>query len=168
MEQNLDNKKHFKERSLLFLKKNKLKLLFLTTIILFISISLILVIENKKKENSLLSEKYLKASLLLSRDQNSEAGKHFEQIILSKNKFYSLLALNAILEKNLVNKKEKILNYFKEVEKLNHSEESKDLILFKKSLYYLKINDTDTGKKILNDLIEKNSALKLLAQEIIK
>ena len=63
MELDLDKKQTFKERFIFFLKKNKLKLFFLIGFILFFLISIILFIEHKKKENSLLSEKYIKASL---------------------------------------------------------------------------------------------------------
>ena len=41
----------------------------------------------------------------------------YEEIILSKNKFYSLLALNTILEKNLINDKKKYLDYFEIIRK---------------------------------------------------
>ena len=48
----------------------------------------------------------------MSKNQNKEAKKYYENIILSKNKFYSLLALNTILEKNLIEDKKKNFNYF--------------------------------------------------------
>ena len=35
------------------------------------------------------------------------AAKYYEEIILSKNKFYSVLALNAILEKELIKDKKR-------------------------------------------------------------
>ena len=131
-------------------------------------ISLIFFIEQKKRENSSLSEKYIKASLHLSKNQNNEAKKYYDQIILSENKFYSLLALNTVLEKNLIKDNEKLIDYFKIIEKINYSDELKDLILLKKSLFFLDIDDYQSGKKILNDLIKKNSTLKSIAQEIIK
>ena len=168
MELDLDKKQTFKERFIFFLKKNKLKLFFLIGFILFFLISIILFIEHKKKENSLLSEKYIKASLFLSKNKNKQAKNYFEQIILSENKFYSLLALNTILEKKLIDDNGKILNYFKNLEKINYSEELKDLIQLKKSLYFLQIKDYKSGEKILNDLINKNSTLKSVAQEIIE
>ena len=63
----------------------------------------------------------------------------YEEIILSKNKFYSVLALNMILEKELEENQDKVLNYFKIVENLNISKEQKDLIKFKKALFLIKI-----------------------------
>ena len=41
-----------------------------------------------------------KAGLLLAEQKNYEANEIFGNIIMSKNKFYSILALNAIIEKN--------------------------------------------------------------------
>ena len=73
--------------------------------------------ENKKKENILVSEKYTKAGILLQKNQNEDALKHYEEIILSKNNFYSILSLNTIIENKLVKDKKKILNYFEILEK---------------------------------------------------
>ena len=78
------------------------------------------------------------------------------------------MSLNTILEKNLIEDNEKILEYFAQLEKKNFSEDLKDLILFKKALYLIKIKDSESGKKILENLIKKESNLKLSAQEIIK
>ena len=89
-----------------------------------------------------------------------------EEVILSENKIYSLLALNTILEKNLESDNNKILSYFNLLEKLNFSQNTKDLIIFKKALFLIKINDPKAGNEILRNLIEKNSSLKSLAQEV--
>ena len=124
--------------------------------------------ERKESENIFLSEKYIKAGLLLSNNENFEAKNKYVEIILSKNKFYSLLALNTILEKNLVKEKEKMLEYFLILEKINYSKELYNLILFKKALYLFKEQDYDTGKKILNNLINEDSNLKSIAQQLIK
>ena len=96
------------------------------------------------------------------------AKKIYDEIILSNNKFYSVLSLNTIVEKNLETDKEKILNYFAHVENIVDSIEQKELIMFKKSLYLINISREKEGYKLLNDLISKNSKLKSIAEEIIK
>ena len=53
------------------------------------------------KKNSLISEKYVQADLFLSNKNSEKAKKIFEEIIFSENKFYSILALNTILEEDL-------------------------------------------------------------------
>ena len=63
-----------------------------------------------KKENILTSENYIKGGILLADNQNDEAKKYFENIIETGDNFYSLLALNTILEKNLVTDQKKFFN----------------------------------------------------------
>ena len=123
--------------------------------------------KNYEKKNNLISEKYIQAGLLLS-SGNIEISKNiYEEIILSENKFYSILALNTILEKNLENDKNKVLNYFKILENIKKSEEMLDLITFKKALYLIKSSDVKNGNDLLKKLIDKNSKLKSISQEII-
>ena len=168
MDQSTNKEFVLKQKLTSFIKENKFK--FITILLLIITSIVILLIlqERKETENISLSEKYIKASLFLSNNQDLEAKNKYTEIILSKNKFYSLLALNTILEKNLVKEKEKILEYFSILEKMNYSKELYNLILFKKSLYLLKEQDYDTGKEILNNLIKEDSNLKSIAQQLIK
>ena len=168
MDQGLDKKLDLKERMFSFIKNHKLKLLFFILASIIFTICFFVFIENVKKKNIFISEKYVKAGLLLSNSQNDEAIKYYEDIILSKNKFYSILALNIILEKNLVTDNKIILSYFKLLEKENYPDELNDVILFKKALYLLKRGDIKTGEEILNFLINKNSNLKSLAIEVTK
>ena len=56
--------------------------------------------------------------------------------------FYSTLALNNIIEKNLRNNNAKILKYFEIIENLKKKDQ-KDLINFKKALYLIKISEID-------------------------
>ena len=167
MDQSIDKKPELIGNLRIFFNQNKKKI-----IIIFISIIIILAAaftwnENQNKKNLLISEKYIKAGFLLSNNEKKSALKYYEEIILSRNKFYSLLALNIILEKNLVKQKEKIFLYFDLLEELNFTEETNDLILLKKALYYIREGNIDTGKQILKDLIQKESKFKSLAQGII-
>ena len=92
----------------------------------------------------------------------------YEEIILSKNSFYSILSLNKIIEKNLIVDENKILDYFKILEKSPAAKENRDLIFLKKALYLIKISNTKAANEILKNLIEKNSYFKSVAQELIK
>ena len=168
MEQNLDKKTVTKERALSFYNKNKLKIIFSIIIILLAIITLLMLNKIKQKENILISDKYVKASMLLSNGKKEEAKNYYEEIILSKNKFYSILALNVILEKNLVSEKEKIFSYFQALEKIKTSNKNYDLIKFKKALYLINIGNIESGKKILKELIDKDSSLKSLAQKLLE
>jgi hypothetical protein len=166
MEQKLDNKILLKDKLISIYNGNKNKIYSLIGILFSIFVILIILNINSQKKNKLISEKYIQAGIYLSQN-NIKSKALYEEIILSKNKFYSILALNTILEKDLELDKKKILNYFEIIEKSNKSEEQTDLILFKKALYLIKISYTKEGNKLLRDLIDKNSELKFLAEEII-
>ena len=167
MNQNLNKKIEFKEKVLELFKKNKLKFLILFFILLILLTTYQVISISIKKKNIFLSEIYVKAGILLAEDKREESQKYLEKIIKEGDNFYSLLALNTILEKNLVSDKNKILYYFENLEDKNFSKEFKDLVLFKKALFLIKTNDNKLGIKILSNLVQKESKLKILAQEII-
>ena len=167
MDKNLDKSKNFLEKINLFFENNKFKIVLLVFVIFLILIFTAFLNANAKKNNILISEKYIKAGLFLSKNQNENAKNYYEEIVLSENKFYSLLALNTLIEKDLINDKEKIIKYFVKLESLNFSKDLTDLILFKKALYLIKIKDNESGKNILNKLIKDGSNLKPLAQDLI-
>ena len=161
------NSTEFKERMLKFFKENRLTFYSLI-IVLTISVSGFFFIKiQEEKKNQYISEQFIQAGLFLTLNKNNKAKKLLEDIILSKNKFYSVLSLNIILEKNLENEKKKILDYFEIIENLKLSKEKQDLVLLKKSLYLIKIGDEQKSEKILKSLIDNNSNYKKLAQEIL-
>ena len=167
MEQKLDNKIEIKDRLTSFYKINKLKIYLLTTFLLMIIIALFFFQINVKKKNIYIAEKYVEAGLYLAINDIENSKKIYEEIILSKNKFYSILALNTILEKDLESNRDVVLKYFESLEKLNKSKEQTDLIIFKKALYLIKISNLEEGNKLFKKLIDENSKYKNLAEEII-
>ena len=168
MEKNLENKADIKLRALNFYNSNRAKI-FALIIISFIAIIIVLIFEYKnQKNNILIAEKYVQAGLQLSANKKDNAKNLFEEIILSENKFYSILSLNSIIENDLIKNKKKILNFFEILQNMNYTEEKKDLITFKKALYLIKLSERDEGKKLLKDLIKKKSQFKILAEEVIK
>ena len=99
MEENIETKLDFKSKLLNLYNKNKLKILILF-LVLFVSIFLITYIKyDNDKKNKFISEKYIQAGLYLSSEEKEKAKKLYKEIILSKNAFYSVLALNTIIEK---------------------------------------------------------------------
>tara|TARA_Y100001958_G_C20797356_1_gene262199 strand:- start:41 stop:550 length:510 start_codon:yes stop_codon:yes gene_type:complete len=167
MEQNVQDKIDLKQKILTFYNYNKKKIYFFILILFIIIISIIFYKYNSEQKNILIAEKYIQAGIQLSSNKNDDAKKLFEEIILSKNEFYSILSLNTIIEKNLINDKNKILKYFTILEKSITSKEQVDLIIFKKALYLIKVSDIQKGKNLLKQLVDKNSNLKSIAQEIL-
>ena len=167
MIENSDNKKDFKDKLNNFYKGNKKKIIFLLLALTLVILSIIFLQYKNDQKNSLIAEKYVQANLNLSLNKKNEATDLFDEIILSKNKFYSSLALNSIIEKKLVDNHDQILKYFNIVESLDLNNEDLDLIIFKKALYLIKSSKYSEGKELLEKLIKKDSKFNILAEKII-
>ena len=168
MDQNTDKKVEFIDKFKLFLIAQKIKIiLFLSILVLFLIIFSIMKI-NQERQNILMSEKFIKAYVYLSSGNKEKSKEIYEEIIKSENKFYSILALNTILEKKLENNEEKIINYFEIIQDLSIPHEQKDLLILKKALYLLQISKTEEGKNLLKKLSSSNSYLKQISDQILE
>jgi len=167
MEQNLDNNQNLKDKLFTFYKNNKKKLYISFLILIIVTIFLFYLTIKNEKQNILISERFVEAGIYLASNEKEKAKNIYEEIILSKNKFYSILALNTILEKELVLDKEKVLNYFKIIENTVSNKESRELTNLKKALYLIKVSDDKNGENLLKSLIENNSSFKSIAEEIL-
>ena len=167
MDENIEKKQELKSRLIHFFDKNKFKFFILISLIVIAIFAFSLFQINVKKKNSLIAEKYIQAGIYLANKKNADATLIFEEIIESKNKFYSILSLNTILEKKLLTDKKKILLLFKKIEKIKTTQEQKDLIKFKKALFLMNNSEFEEGKKLLQEIVDSQSGLKFLAEEII-
>ena len=151
----------------IFEKKKKI---FITLIISFIIILIGVNFSgyNKKIQNEKISEKYIKAGIYLSSKDLKKSKKIYEEIVNSKNKFYSSLALNNIIDNELEEDSEKILKLFKVIENIKGTKEQKDLIKLKKALFLIKINKENEGRKILEEIVSDNSIWKETAEDILQ
>ena len=156
-----------KNKLIFFVKENKIKILIIVSLIFLSIISLNLFKIHKSNKNDLISEKYIQAGIYLNLKDEKKSLEIYDEIIREKNKFYSVLSLNTVIEKKLVKDHEKIINYFEIVEKINTSKEQKDLVMFKKALYLINANKLIKGKEILKNIIDSNSKLKIFAEEIM-
>ena len=163
MEEKIDKSREFKDRSLVLFKENKKKILISFLILFAISLSAIFLNYNKQKKNNLIAEKYIKANLYFSANKKEKSKEIYEEIIFSNNKFYSVLSLYAILEKELETDKNKILEYFENAEKLDKS----DILILKKALFLIKNSEINKGNELLKKIIDNNSKFKSLAEEIL-
>ena len=168
MDQKSENKLEIKSKLLKFFNSNKTSILILLIIFLVMVSSFIFIENYNKKKNKLISEKFIQAKLYLSSDKKRNAKSILEEIVLSKNDFYSILALNLILEKNLITEKNKIIKYFKILEETTSAKDKNDLIKFKKALYLMKNSDNEKGENIMKNLMDQNSNLKPIIKELLE
>ena len=155
MEQKIEPKLTFKDKLSNVYNVHKIKIIILLFTFITVLITSIFIQQKNKKYNNLIAEKYIQAGLNLSLNKKNEAKKLFDEIILSKNKFYSVLALNSIIEKKLIDNDIEILKYFETLENINFDNEVSDLLIFKKALYLLKTSKDKEGKMLLENLIKK-------------
>ena len=156
-----------KKISNIVIKKKKL-FLFLTFAIFAILLIIFYFNYNQNIQNKKISEMYIEAGIHLSSKDKEKSKSIYKEIILSKNKFYSILALNNIIENNLEKDNEEILKFFEIIENLDLTKEQKNLIKFKKALYFKKISRDLEGNKLLKEIIADNSIWKDAALEISK
>lgn len=168
MQYNNENKLETKQRLINFYNSNKIKIYSLIIFSLVVVGSIIFIKYLDQKKNIQIAEKYIKANLLLASDENEKAKKSFEEIILSNNEFYSILALNTIVEKKLISDEKKILEYFKITKANASTKNQKDLITFKQALYLIKNSETEKGNVLLEKLISNESEFKSMSQELLK
>ena len=158
---------NFKEKIIGVYKENKLITFFLFGLFLSLIISLMYLKIYDQKKNKINSEKYIEAGIYLASNKKEKSRIIYEEIILSQNEFYSILALNKILENKLISDQKKLLEFFEIVEKTNSSNYQKDLLTFKKGLFLLKISKIKEGNDLLNSLVKSESKFKQLAEEVL-
>ena len=122
----------------------------------------------QQEKNEEISQKYIRAGIYLSSKDFERSKAIYKEIILSKNKFYSSLALNNLIENNLEKNSEDILDLFKVVQDISMETELKELVKLKKALYLIKINKANEGKKLLDEIISSNSPWGEIALEAIR
>ena len=110
-----------------FLRKNKNILLIILTLIIFFLIGISYFNYYQKSKNEKVSEKFVQAGIYLSLNQQEKSKKIYKEIIKSKNKFYSLLALNSIIDNDLEQNSEEVLELFNIVENTKAEKEQKKI-----------------------------------------
>ena len=167
MEDKIIDKLNLTEKIINIFKEKK-KILFLILFIIIAILSLIISFNYYQgNKNEKISEKYIKAGLYLSEDRE-KSKIIYKEIILSKNKFYSILALNNIIENDLEQNSEEILKLFNTIENAKNEKERKNLIKLKKALYLIKISRPKEGNELLQEIISQNSIWGNIALELSK
>ena len=64
--------------------------------------------------------------------------------------------------------KKKIIEYFETLKNSSSNKDQKDLITLKQALYLIKKTDAKEGNKLLEKIINTDSILKSISQELLK
>ena len=168
MENKIIDKPDLIEKIANIVKKRKKLLLSILFIIIVILSVIFFLNYYQNNQNEKISEKYIKAGIYLSSKDREKSKLIYKEIILSKNKFYSILALNNIIENDLEENSEEILKLFNIIENTRNENERKNLIKLKKALYLIKISRSKEGNKLLQEIISQNSIWRDIALELSK
>ena len=168
MENKIIDKPDLIEKIANIVKKRKKLLLSILFIIIVILSVLFFLNYYQDNQNEKISEKYIKAGIYLSSKDREKSKLIYKEIIFSKNKFYSILALNNIIENDLEENSEEILKLFNIIENTRNENERKNLIKLKKALYLIKISRSKEGNKLLQEIISQNSIWRDIALELSK
>ena len=168
MENEITDKQNLSEKFKNFIIKKKKILLAIISIVIILLIAFFSYKYFETKKNEKISEKYILAGIYLSNEENEKSKIILKEIIKSKNKFYSPLSLNIIIDNNLENNEDEILKLFEMIEKINLKKEEKNLIKLKKALYLQKVSKEELSNKLLNEIILDNSIWKNSALNILE
>ena len=141
-----------------FIIKNKKILVTSASSIIIIILLLVFYSEIKFKNQIKLGNKYNEIVLSYEKINNQNSEEELIDIIQKKDPTYSPLALNFIIDNEIVNDKIKVNELFDIIiEKTNIENEIKNLIIYKKALYNSdNINENDLIN-ILNPILNSES-----------
>ena len=149
-----------------FLKDNKKILIIFVIILIIIILSYFLLDYFKQKKNIKISEKYNILQIQILKNQKIKNKEVLLEIINEKNKFYSPMALNLILEKKIDISKNEIIKLFDIILSISQmSESDKDLFKIKKAMYLSRSSEINEDEilKLLNPIINSDSVWRIKA-----
>ena len=168
MENEISDKQNFTNNIENFLKKNKKIIISFLIFVVFIIVGIFFFNHYQISETKKISESYIKGGVYLSQNKMEKAKNTYKDIILKKDNFYSLLALNNIIENKLIKDNDEIIKLFEIVENVRKEKSQKDLVRLKKALFLLEISKNKEAKLIFDDLISSNSIWKEIAMQFSK
>ena len=132
-----------------FFKKNIKKILSIITIFIIILITIFAFGEIKKRKKNKIAQIYNSVIFNSDNYSNTEIKEKMINIINSKVDTYSTLALYYLIDNNLMNDNNKIEDFFDITISITKDFELKNLIIYKKALYF---SDKFTENELLNIL----------------
>jgi len=155
------NTKTRNERIINFFLNNKKKFIVLLSIIIILIFSYFAFEEISKIKKENLANKYNASTINYISGNNNNIENEMIEIINLKDKAYSPLALNFLLDNKIINSREKVNKLFDIlIEETKLDKEIKNLIIYKKGLYNSDYETENNLLKILNPLINSKSIWK--------
>ena len=143
-----------------FFKENIKKIFALFFIVITTLLVFFVYDEFKKRKNANLAEAYNRLIFNTNNFSNDEIKNKLIEIINGKVDTYSTLALYYIIDNNLVDDQDKINELFNTIISINKDTELKNLIIFKKALYFSDKLQENELLEILNPIINSESIWK--------
>ena len=144
-----------------FLLNNKRSLIILVSSILVFLMVYFIFVEYKNNKKIKISDLYNSTILEYSEKNKEKAKKELIKIINEKDSTYSVLSLYFIIDNDLIADKEKMISLFDTVIYDSSLEsEIKNLVIYKKALFYADEIDENDLLKMLGPLINSESVWK--------
>ena len=144
-----------------FINKNKKKIIAGIVILIFLIFSYFILVEINNRNKIKIADEYNRLKINFNSGKEKDIENDMIEIVYSKDKTYSPLALYFLLDNNIINSKEKINRLFDIIiNDINLDKEIKNLIIYKKALFNSNHVSENDLLKILNPLINSDNIWK--------
>ena len=155
------NKNTRNEKIINFFVNNTKKIIILISVIVLIIFGYFIYEDLKKKNKIKLANKYNLAIIKFVSGDKIKVENELIDIVNKKDKTYSPLALYFLIDNNIINENNKINELFDIViNETSLEEEIKNLVIYKKALFNSDFESENNLIKILNPVINSDSAWK--------
>jgi len=144
-----------------FFVNNKKRIIIVLSILILLVLSYFAYDEIGKRNKIKIADQYNNSRINYFSGNKLNVENKMIEIIKTKDKSYSPLALYFLLDNNIINSKEKINDLFDIIiNEISLEEEIKNLIIYKKALYNSEYASETDLLKILNPIINSDSVWK--------
>ncbi len=140
-----------------YIKKNSKKIFVIFIVLIFFLLAYFVISELDKRNKSKYVEVYNSVTLNTDKFSEQEIINKMIYIIDGKVDTYSTLALYYLIDNNLIKDHNKINELFDIIIKINKEEEIKNLIIYKKALYFSDKFPENKLLEILNPVLNSES-----------
>lgn len=154
----LINQNTRKEKFKNFILNNKKILIGLCSITILATISIFIFLELKTKNQLKIASKYNEITQLFEKNNSKKISEDLINIINEKDKTYSPLALNFLIDNKIINNRDQINSFFDLIiNEIKLENEIKNLIIYKKALYNSDSSSENNLLKILKPILNSES-----------